>query len=799
MPAPARFSRSPALPTAAITPLLLCALLAGCGDDSAAPAATGDRTVSIQRTTHGVAHIEAPDYEALGYGVAYAHAEDNVCQTANHLVTVRGERSRYFGADGRGLLGLRVVPNEQIDIFIRAHMDDEELMRAAAETSDEAQALARGYVDGYNRYLADHDGDLPEACAGKPWVAAMTTAEYLRIQELTMVQIGVAMMADAMLAAAPPAAAADTRPAPGIDEAIAALAPYRLQDPGLGSNGWAFGADVTTNGRGVLLGNPHFPWTGTNRFWQMHLTIPGKLDVMGASIGHTGVVQIGFNKDVAWTHTVSTGKRFTLHELDLVPGEPTRYRLDGREVAMQPVNVTYEVRGADGAPVEKTHTVWQTGFGPVVVIPDAGLGWSAEHAYALQDANVGNLRAFDIWVGFNRAGSVGDMQETLGNLGVPWVNTIAADRHGDAMFADVSVVPDVDAAHLERCAPSEGAARLFRAAGLVVLDGSRSDCNWNRDADSPVPGILPMERMPVAVRRDWVQNSNDSYWLSNPAIDWPAFSPLIGPTNSPIRVRTRAGLYEIRQRLAGEDDVAPHAKVGIGELQDMLFRNRNHAAHLVLDDLLAACGDAQGSDVRAACDVLGGWERRNNIDSRGAHLFREWWRTARRIDGIWGTPFDPAEPATTPRGLAIDEPAVREQALAHLRQAVATVRDAGFALDAILGDVQVRSNGEKPVGLHGGDELEGVLNKLETPGMDTLSPEGYRADFGSSYIQTVTFDENGPVAEAMLTYGQSTDPASPWYFDQLALYAAKRWPALPFHPDEIANARIGEPQELTLD
>ena len=97
----------------------LATLVAGC----AAFPETG-RNVQIQRTAHGIAHIEAPDYESLAYGIAYAHAQDNVCQTANELVTIRGERSRYFGGDGRALLGLRVLPNGQIDLFVRSHMDD---------------------------------------------------------------------------------------------------------------------------------------------------------------------------------------------------------------------------------------------------------------------------------------------------------------------------------------------------------------------------------------------------------------------------------------------------------------------------------------------------------------------------------------------------------------------------------------------------------------------------------------------------------------------------------------------------
>ncbi|HET6629731.1 MAG TPA: acylase [Woeseiaceae bacterium] len=772
-------------------------MLGGC-DAATQPAPE----VTIQRTTHGIAHIEAPDYESLAYGVAYAHAADNVCQTANQLVTIRGERSRFFGADESALLGLRVLPNPQIDIFIRAHMDDAALAHAQAGSSAEAQALARGYVAGYNRYLDDHAGSLPATCADAPWVRPMTAADYLRLQELTMVQLGVALLADAVVAASPPEAGEAAAPVPDPEQAAQALAPLRLDDPVLGSNGWAFGSEVTANGRGVLLGNPHFPWSGVNRFWEMHLTIPGQLDVMGASIGHSPVVQIGFNKDVAWTHTVSTGKRFTLYELQLAEGEPTSYIVDGESVAMTPEAVTFEVRTADGGVVEKTHTVWGTQFGPVIEYPDAGLSWTGTHAYALQDANALNLRAMEIWIGFNRASSVDDMIATLGELGVPWVNTIAADRQGQALYADVSVVPDVDAEQLRRCAPSEHAAALFQAAGLVVLDGSRSECGWQQDPESPVPGLIPMERMPVAVRRDFVQNSNDSFWMSNPDIDWPPFSPLVGLIDVAQSLRTRAGLYAIRTRLAAEDAIAEHGKIGLDEVQAMLFANRNQAAYLVLDDLLALCDPAVGArptdDMQLdPCTVLQRWDRHNNLDSRGEPLFREWWRAARNIENVWDVPFDPEHPATTPSGLNTGDPAVRTAVLAALDSAYATVQASGYAPDAPLGDVQYRRTADGRVGLHGGPEFEGLLNKVETA-TDTLTEDGYPVQWGSSYIQTVTFDERGPVAEAIMVYGQSSEPGSPYAFDQLEMFAEKDWMPLPFHPEDIAEARIGEVLRLTV-
>ncbi|MCB2036797.1 MAG: penicillin acylase family protein, partial [Ottowia sp.] len=259
----------------AVGALALAAMLAGC----AGPTPGSDlapRTATIQRTAHGVAHITAPDFESLAYGVAYAHAQDNVCLTAQSLVTARGERAATFGAEATGQLGLRWLPNEQVDFFVAQHMDDAALAKAWATTSPEVQAMARGYVAGYNRYLADNAARLPEACRGKPWVQPMTLAEYYRAAEITAVQAGIGALADAMLAAQPPKATAAAAPAVDLADAAQAMREAGLLDSPFGSNAWAFGRDTTENHRGMLLGNPHFPWVGTNRFWQMHVTVPGR-------------------------------------------------------------------------------------------------------------------------------------------------------------------------------------------------------------------------------------------------------------------------------------------------------------------------------------------------------------------------------------------------------------------------------------------------------------------------------------------------------------------------------------------
>lgn len=799
-----RISRGRPYPAAWLAPALAvmaAATLTACGTLPT----SNSRSVQIERTPYGIAHITASDYEGLAYGSAYAQAQDSICQTAQQLVTVRGERSQYFGSMATGLLGLRTLPNTQIDLFILSHMDDVALARARATLGADAQDALRGYVSGFNRYLQDSGvTNLPAECRSAAWVKPMTDAEMSRLTEQSVVLGGVGAFADAILAATPPHGASAGVPIAATEvtpeQATIALAQYSFNqrpDGGeLGSNGWAFGRNATPDGRGVLLGNPHFPWVGVNRFWQMHLTIPGKLDVMGVTAGPNPVVTIGFNRNVAWTHTVSTGKRFTLYELTLDPSDPTIYKLDGQSKKMIARTVTLPAVGG-APPVQRT--VYSTDWGPVLVIPRAGLNWSTTRAYAIADANTHNARSIETWMRMGRAHNVNELRAAMGNQGLPWVNTIAADRDGNALYADLSVVPDVSADMLRRCAPSSSAAALLAAAGLPVLNGSRSDCAWNRDPAAAAPGLTPAARMPVIVTPDWVQNSNDSFWLSNPSIPSLAdISPLVGVTKTQQRLRTRSAILEIQGRLAGTDGL-PGNKMGVNEVRSVLFRDKNMAGMLVIDDLNTACtvaGDSLTADQREGCSVLFRWDRSSNADAQGAPLFREFWRKAKDISDVWRVQFDPNQPVVTPAGLNMENKAVNTAVFKALGDAVSLVKTAGYPADVALGQVQYRDVSGQRVPIHGGDEFEGVLNKMETQGQPLIVPGGYRVNFGSSYLQAVTFDAKGPVAYGLLTYGQGSSAESPFAYDQLPLFSAKRWVALPYQAADIKAQRVGTPLVL---
>ncbi|MFN7159462.1 MAG: penicillin acylase family protein, partial [Erythrobacter cryptus] len=123
-------------------------------------------------------------------------------------------------------------------------------------------------------------------------------------------------------------------------------------------------------------------------------------------------------------------------------------------------------------------------FGPVVAAPQNGLTWSATNAYALMDANRGNSRGIATWLAIGKARSVVEIKAAVSaTLGIPWVNTIAADRKGEALIADITAVPNVSAEKVAACATPVSA---LLAPLVTLLDGTRSVCAWDVAADTPV-------------------------------------------------------------------------------------------------------------------------------------------------------------------------------------------------------------------------------------------------------------------------------------------------------------------------
>ena len=301
----------------------------------------------IRETSYGIPHIKADNYGSAGYGVGFAFAKQNICTFANNNVTTSARRSKFFGSDGESPASAAgPVNNLDSDFFWQSVIDSgriEDLLKAKGvqSPSKDAKAAIRGYAAGYNAYLkkVGVDGIPDPRCRGEKWVKPIEAIDvWRRIYQADLLASAQNFISDFVAAQPPTTTTSAPEVSPG--EAAEALRGSEFDvnrndadTASMGSNALGVGSEDSQNGHGLVLANPHFPWQGIDRFWELHIQIPGELNVIGSSLMGFPAVNVGHNRHVAWSHTVSTAQRFTLFELELDPSDPTSYIYNGKSIA----------------------------------------------------------------------------------------------------------------------------------------------------------------------------------------------------------------------------------------------------------------------------------------------------------------------------------------------------------------------------------------------------------------------------------------------------------------------------------
>jgi acyl-homoserine-lactone acylase len=810
--------------------LLLLTACTGKGTetDSAGSAASvydlpvGPYTATVQWTGYGVPHVTADDTGSAGYGIGYAQAKDHLCTIAEQVMTARSERSLYLGAG---------TDDVNIDTdFGWLQLNVMEQAESGFLGQDPTiQAAMVGFAAGYNRYLDEIGSDgLPTPCAGAAWVQPINHVELLATY-LMLGESGSGAALITTIGQGQPPGAERRRPAPDASM----LEPFR--EPRLGSNGWALGADRTADGGGMLLSNTHFPYEGEKRWYEHHVRVGDDIDLYGASLAGVLFVNLGFNRHVAWTHTVSNTPRFTMYLLTLDPSDPTRYEYDGAMVDMSARDFTIEVLSDDGTTSTVSRTLYRSQQGPVINAPV--LGWSSAVAVAMQDANSCNLQMAPTWLGMGAATTLDDFiaaQST--HQGIPWVHTLAADETGRAWYADSAAAPNLSDAALAAWkaeAETNYLTQTFAGYGVIALDGSDPFFAWVEEDGARAPGLVPFERAPQLERSDFVANANDNYWLVNPDAPLTGYSAIYGDPATVRSARTRVNLLSASETgpdsFSGEDGL-----FDLDELLGAAVSGRAMMAEQLREAVVSRCTDAAPQtvtidgtshevDLTEACATLSAWDGSATLDARGNVLWREFlgggtWDTEdfEAQGDLWANDFDPDDPLNTPNTLAAAPKSGSDPVLTALATAVVLLDTAGVALDASLREVQYQIKGDERHAVMGGQQVEGVMamagwsstsntaaTRVERGDVvnstTDLTEDGYPVNYGNSFILGVSFTSTGPVAKSVMTYSQSMDPDSSHFADQSALYANGGFKDVAYEEADILADPDLVTEELTLE
>jgi acyl-homoserine-lactone acylase len=698
--------------------LVAAALVSGDGLTATLDAARplGDRVV-IRRDTFGIPHILAETDEAAAYALGYAQAEDHPEALARWLLAARGEAARYFGPD-------------LVDDDIGAHrLRNAEEARAALRVLDPTfRRMVEAFAQGANRFMSTHRGEVPA------WMPVFTAADVLAGTRDDAVGAVNARSLVRALAAKYPSA-----PAP----------PAAVDDNGPESNALALAGSRTASGHAILLGNPHLAWR--TRYWEAHVTVPGRLDFFGSTLVGYPWLRAGFNQHLGYVQTNNAPDLEDVFALDLDPQRPGHYVFEGRSRALVRREIALEVKQADGSLRTEPHVFWDSHLGPIV-------HRTAERAFAVASSRRDAWRYFEGFWRLSRARHLAEFLRVMRMGLIPQSNFTYADEKGNVLYLWNARLP-----------------RRVEDGTSYELDVPASTAKyvWRR--------MHPVAELPQLLnpRGGYVQNANNSPWYTSArdAIDPARYPGYVERRELGLRPQIALEMLEARRTFSPDD------------VRALKYSTRMLLADRVKTSVLAAIAAVPDPTeaLRSAREVLDAWDNQVAATSRGAVLFQRFWdQYSAEVTQPFAVPWDRARPFDTPRGLR--DPV---RALKHLEDAVAWARET-YGSEAVawgevhrfrFGDLDLPGDGAPgSYGLYRVLSFANAEDGKRVAGLPAGAPDLLGS--GDAWVLLVHFTR--PVqAQSILAYGQSTRAGSPHGRDQIRLFASHQLRPVWFRESEV--------------
>ncbi len=557
------------------------------------------------------------------------------------------------------------------------------------------------------------------------------------------------------------------RAAAAVLAQVAALPPGQVHEyPD--SNAWAANGPRVAGGGALLAGDPHLPQTLPSVWYQVALSAPG-LSVSGVSVPGLPGILIGRNRHIAWSLTDTQNQATLFYAERTSRSRPGEYFWRGRWRRMRQVHYTIAVRGGHAVAL----TVDITVHGPVLT--RAGQTMAVDW--------MGNMPSADIaaMLGVYRASSFAAFRRALAGWGAPTQNFVYADDRGNIGAISAGYYPLVRRGDPWLPLPGTGA---YDVAGVIPY--------------AAVPQVYDPPGHVIATANQRPVGPSYPYYIGTTAN---FFDP-------GYRASAEYAFLRGHTRMTSASFAALQAS-----LTDVL------AARIVPRLLSALRGARPGTGARhpaapltgdelAAGKLLAGWNFSMAAGSAAASIwwtfwndylsavFRPWWTSARvpvRLDraGLaisagqfsldqvlesW-TLHDPRNPAFTPPGGRTRDAAevmraAFAQAVAHLR-AVLRGGPSAWAWGRLhtrrfpsLTQAAALGYGPRPAG---GD-----------PWTVDAADGGLASTAGPSWRMIVRLTRGGSAGgEGIYPGGQSENPASPWYADQIPDWWAGRYLPMP--------------------
>lgn len=620
------------------------------------------------------------------------------------------------------------------DLRARLFMTEEEAKEAYESTPEWLKKLCQAWADGINYYLHTHPKVETKGIEKyEPWMTMYFTEGSIGgdIERVSTRRIKAFYESEELAYEE-------------VDEDA------RFEEP-QGSNGFAISGELTESGNAMLLINPHtsFYFRG-----EVHVVSEEGLNAYGAVTWGQFFVYQGFNEKTGWMHTstytdVIDEFKETISEKD---GKMVyQYGDEEREVEQKSVTLKYK----DGEEMkEKTFPMYRTHHGPITHAVDGQ--WTAtalmwEPAKALEQSYIRSKQ--------NNYAEFREMMNIKTNSSN---NTVFADAEGNIGYFHGNYIPIRDV-QFDYSKP---------------VDGSNPATDWQglHEVDEAITLLNPSN--------GWIQNCNSTPFTaaaenSPKPEDYPYYM-----ASAPENFR---GVNAIR--LLNEA-----SEMSLDDLIKLGYNTYLPAFEKVIPGLVAAYDQSEKDPaMKEAIDILRAWDFNTGVDSKAmslAHFYGMMlYRNAETPDGLrgmdrfhyYGTDL-PNEDRLRVFGLTMEEMEKRYGTAIIAWGEINRFQRISGAIDASFDD----DAPSVPVGL-----TTARWGHLAAYGMrgthDVNKIYGTR---GNSFVAAVEFGDRVK-AKTLLAGGQSSDPNSPHFDDQVEMYAKGEFKDVAFYREDV-EARAEE-------
>jgi len=399
--------------------------------------------VEVLRDSWGIPHIYAGDLHDLYFAQGFVHAQDRMFQMEMNRRVARGKLSELFGE-----LALDTDRTARTFGFNRLGSAD------WANADGDLREIILAYTQGVNAYLEYPGKKLPiEFTLLRHQPEAWTPEDTMAFTRVMVWQLSHAWYGEVIRAQL--AEKVGDEHAAELDIQYPALNPLTLPkgiefnrlnnaellskvggpylSQGKGSNSWVICAERSASGAAVLCNDMHLQLSLPALWYEVHLVAPG-MHVTGVSLPGVPMVLVGHNEHIAWGMTLAFTDCEDLFIEKFDPDDPRRYQFGDTWREAEVIPETIAVKGRAQPHVEN---VVVTHHGPVI----SDVIGVSEQRVAVNSMALRPGKAFQGWLGLNRAAHWDDFVNAMRLIEAPQLNVCYADVEGNIGYWVTGKVP----------------------------------------------------------------------------------------------------------------------------------------------------------------------------------------------------------------------------------------------------------------------------------------------------------------------------------------------------------------------